>query len=410
MSSRIIESTLDSGLSLVVEPVDGVKSLSLSLFWPAGAASEPAPLAGLAAIVAEMTHRGAGSLDARAHSAALERLGVRYDLDAATLYGRLDASMLADRFPEALPLLISMIRAPWLEAEGLEPSRDLARQALAALDDEPTDRVFHELQARHHPPPFGRSALGSLEGIERVDLEAVRAFWRRCYVPEGAVLAVAGRVEPEACRAAVREATADWRGAGAAPEATGPPPRGAQHVPAETAQTHIGLACETVAEDHPDSELARLAVAVLSGGMSGRLFTEVRERRGLCYSVFARYAARRGVGTVMGYAGTTTERSAETLEVFAAELRRLAEGVSGEELARAKTGLKARLLMQGELSPARAGALAGDRYLLGYTRRLEDRVERIESVSLDELNAFLAAHPFEVDSMVVVGREPLSVG
>ena len=119
--------------------------------------------------------------------------------------------------------------------------------------------------------------------------------------------------------------------------------------------------------------------------MSGRLFTEVREKRGLCYSVFASYAGHKTYGAVLGYAGTTVPRAQETLDVLVAELKRLSQGVEPDEYERAVVGMKSRLVMQGESTSARARAIAGDQYVYGQPRTLDEWAAKVDAITLGPL-------------------------
>src|SRR5262249_31387105 len=144
------------------------------------------------------------------------------------------------------------------------------------------------------------------------------------------------------------------------------------HLEKETTQTQIGIAYPSVPIGHPDYYAALGAVNVLSGGMSARLFTEVREKRGLCYAVWATYQTLRDRASVLCYAGTTNERAQETLDVMLGELKRLQEGIEKEEVERVQAGLKSSLIMQEESTSARAGTLASDWYYLGRVRTFDE--------------------------------------
>ena len=150
-------------------------------------------------------------------------------------------------------------------------------------------------------------------------------------------------------------------------------------------------------------------MAVLSGGMSGRLFTEVREKRGLCYHVSASHHVLKSRGTVICYAGTTSERAQQTLEVTLAELKRLAEGISQAELDRAKIGLKANLIMQGESTAARSASAAGDFYHLGRVRSLDEISAAIDAVSVSEVLKHLREFPAANFTILTLGNKQLEV-
>ncbi|HRN19490.1 MAG TPA: insulinase family protein, partial [Trueperaceae bacterium] len=155
-----------------------------------------------------------------------------------------------------------------------------------------------------------------------------------------------------------------------------------------------------------DAYTYQVALEVLSGSMGARLFTEVREKRGLVYSVSAFYRSLRGFGYTLGYAGTTVERAAETLEVFLAELGRMAEGVSAAELERARTGLLSSVVMSGEATGSTAGRLANDIALFGRPRTLAEISGRIEGVTLQAVNDYLAANPIPEPTVVTLGPKP----
>jgi predicted Zn-dependent peptidase len=162
---------------------------------------------------------------------------------------------------------------------------------------------------------------------------------------------------------------------------TGTRPQRYKHIPNEGAQVHIGIMTPTVKPTDKDYYNARLAVSLLSGGMSARLFTEVREKRGLCYAVGAQYHALKETAAIACYAGTTPDKAQETFDVIIAEFNRLAEGISEEEMQRAKTGLKSSLIMQSESSSSRAGGCNGLLYA-GQVRPLDEIKREIDKTAL----------------------------
>jgi predicted Zn-dependent peptidase len=405
--SRIHQEQLPNGLWLVAEPNDAAGSLSMTMLTPAGVAAEPQGMQGAAALLEEMMARGAGGLDTRAHCDALDQLGVQRGTGVETHHIRLSATMIADKLPKALPLLLDMVTDPALEDAALKPSRDLALQSIQSLDDEPQQKVMLDLRHRFYPAPLGRSPYGSEQDIRAMSADALRDFWRASCVPNGSILGFAGKLDWPELRDRVAAHLSRWEGGRDGVQPSGQGPRGYHHTQADTSQVHIALAYDAVPEPDGNSLLQRAAVAALSGGMSGRLFTEVREKRGLCYSVYATYAAGRDRGAVFGYAGTTTPRAQETLDVMAGELRRLSQGIDGSEFQRAVVGMKSRLVMQGESTGARAGALATDQYILGRPRSLDELADRVDAVTPDALNRFLKDNPPGDMTITTIGPEPL---
>ncbi|MEJ2666359.1 MAG: pitrilysin family protein [Deinococcales bacterium] len=404
----IFEHRFDNSLWLLFEPMPWLPTLSATLLLPFGSATDPDRLDGSGTVLHDWLQRGAGSLDSRAHSDALEALGVRRGGGAGREAATLSASFLAEELAAVLPLVASMACAPRLDESEFAPARELAQEELASLADMPAQRLFDALLRRFLDGGPGRSPYGSRDGLARLTPASVRADAEHRLGPAGAVLALAGGGTWDEVREVAGRALGDWRGASLAlPEPTLRPP-GQEHVAADSAQTQIGVAFPAPPPGDADVYTYDLALHVLSGSMGARLFTEVREKRGLVYSVGASYRALHGFGYTMGYAGTTPERADETLRVLLAEIRRLSEGVEADEFERARTGTLSSVVMQGESSSARASRLASDALLQGRARTLGEIRRAVEAVDLEKLNAYLAEHPFPPATVVTLGPRPLS--
>jgi predicted Zn-dependent peptidase len=266
-----------------------------------------------------------------------------------------------------------------------------------------------ELRQRFYPDPWGRSSLGEEDALEAIGLDEIRDFVRRQFQPRGTILGVAGRVEWEPLKELVGCLFGAWQpGDGAAFEEH-PAQGGYRHVDYDSAQTHIGIAYRTVPYRDEDYFRAWGAVGALGGGMSSRLFTEVRERRGLCYSVYASYHTLRDRAGVFCYAGTSAERAQETLDVTLAELVRLGRGIERGELDRLKARIKTELVMQQESSFARASSIAREWYHIARARTFEELQGIIDRLTCEDINNYLAANPPGEFTIVTVGPEELQV-
>ncbi|MHC4179791.1 MAG: M16 family metallopeptidase, partial [Planctomycetota bacterium] len=201
----------------------------------------------------------------------------------------------------------------------------------------------------------------------------------------------------------------DWEPGPAGQIVEQAPGRKYEHLPYDSTQTQIGIAYASVPYRDPHYFQAWGAVGVLSGGSSARLFTEVRERRGLCYSVHASYSTLRDRGAVFGYAGTSADRAQETLDVILGELTRLADGVEENELDRLKARIKSTLIMQQESSAARSSTIARDWYHLGRARTLDELEQLIDQLTAQSINAYLAEHPPGDFTVVTLGSRELEV-
>lgn len=402
---------LDCGMPLLTETIPGVRSLGLTWLLPVGSALDPADRVGRSTIFEELILRGSGELDSRAQADAFDTLGVARGTTTETFSMALSATMLGARLSEALPLIVDMVRRPRFEAEQLEPAKALALQALAGLNDDPQERVMLELRARHAPPPVNRSPMGTVEGISAIEAAELAPAWAAQAVPAGGqtVLALAGDVDHDAAVAMLNKLLRGWTGQAKPidwdPSGTD---RGRHHINDETNQVHIAIAYDAPAEGSPDAWLERAVTAVLSGGMAGRLFTEVREKRGLCYSVYATYGGEQKYGRGIAYAGTTPERASETLSVLTSELQRIntAEGrVTEDEFQRAIVGMKSKLVMSGESTSARAGALARDYRKIGRGRSLDELASEVDAITLDALNDYLARRSLGTTTTVTIGPD-----
>ncbi|MEO0513892.1 MAG: pitrilysin family protein [Planctomycetota bacterium] len=405
---EIYQTKLPNGLTVVAEPVPGASSLAMTLLTPAGLASQPADQQSVAPLLAEMVCRGAGGKSAREHSDALDTLGVQRSTDAQTRFFRIGATMIGSKMKEALPLLFDMARTPALAEEALAPSVDLALQSIDSLADEPQRRAMLELRAKHYPDPVGRSPMGVREHLEAMTVDTVRKFWFERFVAGGSILGFAGAFDWDQLLNTVMELLGDWGGSAAPADGQGDGPGGVHHLTAESTQVHIALAYPAIAETHKNRILQQAATAVLSGGMSGRLFTEVREKRGLVYSVYASYAGQKDRGDILAYAGTTVPRAQETLDVLRTELRRVSEGINESEFQRAIVGMKSSLVMQGESTTSRAASIASDVYVFGQPRTLDQSTAEVDAVTLKQLNAYVAQNPPGEMTLVTLGPEPLN--
>lgn len=407
MPERFFQHILPNGLVLLAEKMNGVQSAAMNLLIPAGASTDPADGSGSATVLSDLIFRGAGGRDSRQLSDHLDSLGLQRGGSVGVHHTRLSARGIGRRIIEALPAYADIVQRPHLSREEFEPARDLAIQAIEGLDDDPRQKLMLKLNERHLPIPYGRSAMGRLEDLQAMTAERCRGDQQRRYRPGGAILAVAGNIDFDALCGEVERHFAGWAPGEEQAVELRPPPGPIYHEPQSSEQTHIGLAWPSVPETHEDYYVMRLAIECLSGGMSGRLFTEVREKRGLVYSVYAMYAGGKDRGAIMSYAGTTTPRAQETLEVLEGELRRLCDGVTPDEFDRAIVGMRSRLVMQGESTNARANAIAGDQWLRGRPRALEEVQAEVAAITPERLNAFVRDNPPGEMTIVTIGPQPL---
>jgi predicted Zn-dependent peptidase len=302
-----------------------------------------------------------------------------------------------------------IVQRPHLPEDGFEAARDLALQALAGIEDEPRHKLMIKLREWHLPSPYGRNSMGEKEHLEKLTLALCRSDFATRYQATDAILALAGNIDFDQVKHEVERHFGNWQ-AKKPPAFKLMPPPGTFHFEHQKSEhTHIGIAYDSVPETHEDYYAARMVVEVLSGGSSGRLFTEIREKRGLCYSVGASYTSLKDIGCVFGYAGTSNERAQATLDCLVAELHRISDGVTKDELDRAKVGLKAGTIMSGESTSSRAGTIAHDYFMRGRIRTLEEIKQAIDGVSVEQVNAYVKKNKPGPFTTVIVGPKELKL-
>ena len=389
--------------------MEWLESAAFALLVPAGCCRDPHERAGLGNFTCEMVQRGCGARSSRKFVEDLERLGADNSSSVSNAHTSFGAAMPAESLHDVLSIFADVVQQPHLPEDQLEDGRLVCVQELRAIEDDLAQKTMLALRRRRYADPYGRSSQGTMESLERISLQDIARFFKQTYQPQGAILSVAGNIHVPRLREQVERLFGQWRPQ-TLPSITETPPNGPyEHIPHESNQTHIAIGYASVPYRDPQYYQARGAVGILSDGMSSRLFTEVREKRGLCYTVYASCHSLRDRGSVVCYAGTTTERAQETLDVILSELHRLGEGVQQEELDRLKARIKSSLIMQQESSSSRASSMAADYFHLGRVQHLEEVKQIIDGLTCDSINAYLADHPPADFCFVTLGEQQLEI-
>jgi predicted Zn-dependent peptidase len=409
VTQKIHTHTLPTGLTLVAEEMPWLESAAIALLVPAGCAFEPADKLGLAGLTCEMAQRGAGERDSRRFMADLENLGADTSASVSIAHTSFGGAMPAESLPAVLGMYADLVQRPHLPAAQLDDARLGCLQEVKAIEDDLAQKTMQHLRLRHYASPWGRSSQGTEPTVSGLSISDVRRHFESLYSPQRAILSVAGKIDWPRLKDEVQRLFGDWRAAKESRVSESPAQRSYLHIPTESSQTHIGIALDAVPYSHQDYFQIRGAVGVLSDGMSSRLFTEVREKRGLVYTVYAMCHSLKDRGAILAYAGTTAERAQETLDVMLAELKALYRGITSDEIDRLKGRIKRALIIQQESSPSRAGSIALDWYYLNRIRTMTELSGIIDSLTADSINAYLEANPPREFSVVTIGREQLAV-
>jgi predicted Zn-dependent peptidase len=400
---------LSNGLVLLAEPVATVESAAFTLMAPCGCSDDPADRLGLTGMLSDMALRGAGQRDSRRLINDLEVLGVERGESVGISQTSFSGATLAENLLDALAIYADIVRRPHLPEDQLEASRAVCLQEIWGVEDEPAQKLMDQLRRRTYPEPWGRASHGDEPGVSSITLADVQRHWAAFYRPNGAILSIAGKVDWEPLVGQVESLFGSWKPVDAATCIESAPPAGSPHIHFEGNQSHIGISFPSVPYRDPQYLQAWAAVGVLSGGMSSRLFTEVREKRGLCYSVSASLQTQLARARVLCYAGTTAERAQETLDVTYSELIRLRQGVDQAELERLKARIKSGLILQQESTSARSGAIARDWYHLHRVRTLDELGREFDALTAHSINAYLDEHPPADFTFATLGPQPLEI-
>ena len=401
---------LANGITLVGEELTTASSAAFSILVPFGAAYDPAGKDGAATLLIEMLHKGTENWDAKEISNKFEELGVQKGyspgVEASSFFG----ASLSDSLIQALKIYSEVILRPSFNANELENVRSLSINELKSLEEEPASKVMVELSKVHFPFPFGRSPLGTFDGVAAVNLDLLKTYYKKDVVPDQTIISVAGRFNWQELKSAVTQYFSSWQGTKSKLLDPEPVKKSSNsHINFDSKQLQIALAYPSVSVDHPDYYVARVIVNILSGGMAGRLFIEVREKLGLVYRVSASHYSARKRAAIIIYAGTTPENSKQTLEVILGELNKLKNGVSDDELSRAKIDLKSRLIMGSELTTSRAGALASDWWNIKRLRTLEEIKSGIDAVTNHDIVRHIEEFPPKTVTLVTLGSKQLEL-
>ncbi len=401
---------LKNGMVLLGEPMEAVASVAYEYMLPAGASLMPEGCCGAGNVIADWIFRGAGNKDSRQLGDALDGLGLQRIDSVGSSHLTIGAVLEAGNLAQALDLYSDIINKPSLKDDQFELAKQLAIDGVKSLDDDPRQKVMLKLREQFYPSPLGRSTVGEVQELESLTAENTKKIIKNNFNLSNTIFSVAGKYDFDRLCQQIDDLFPNIETKSCENEISIHDKSGRYlHIDNNGAQVHIGLMTQTVKPTDDDYYNARVAVSILSGGMSARLFTEVREKRGLCYAIGARYHSLKNAAGIMCYAGTIPDKAQETLDVIVSEFNRLADGISEEEIARAKVGLKSSLILHSESSSSRAGSISSDYYILGRIRSLDEIKNSIEATSVDTVLKFLRKNPFKDFAVVTIGPARLAI-
>ena len=384
-------STLDNGLQLVLTELPHARSVSISIYLRAGQRYEAAPEdAGISHFVEHLCFKGTERRPGpRLVAAEIDSLGGSFnaatDRELTVYYGKVTP----DRFPEALDLLVDMLRGSQCRDEEIERERGVILEELAAVEDAPDEHASVLLDGLLWPgEPLGRDIAGAPRSIDALSGERLRGYYRSQYVANAVVVSIAGALPTAEARERAANAVADWPAgepAGWVPAGGQPPGPLLRLLEKETEQAHLGLGLRGLDSRDEDRHALALLSIVLGEGMSSRLFIRLREELGLCYDVHSSAAYLRDTGAFSVHAGVDPANAAETVREIVAALSCVRSPIEADELARAKQVVRSRIQLQLEDTRS-VSAWHGSRLALGLPlRQPEEAIAGFEQVTLEDI-------------------------
>jgi predicted Zn-dependent peptidase len=382
---------LDSGLRVVSERMESVRSVALGLWIGTGSAAEDEPEAGLSHLIEHMLFRGTARYESLEIDQLFDAMGAELNAGTGKETTSVYSRVLDRHLERALDVMADMVWRPAFDGSELENEREIVLEEIAMYEDDPQDKVFDVLgEAVFGSHPLGRAIIGRADVVGSADAETLRAFHAARYVPSNIVIAAAGSLDHGTLVELVERSGIERVGARppGPPEAPDAQPARRRFFAKDTEQYHVCLGAPGLTRDDERRFALRVLDNILGGTSSSRLFQEVRERRGLAYSVYSFQSLYAGSGQIGMYLGTRPDNVARALRVVADELDRFREDpATDDELARSKENVKGRVLLALESTTARMNRL-GSSVLAGIPLLSVDEVEaRIDAVTIDDLQA-----------------------
>ena len=380
----VTREVLGTGLRLITESMPHVRSVSIGVWLTRGSRHESEDRSGIAHFVEHMLFKGTAARTAEDIAQAIDSIGGQLDAFTAKEYASYYIKVLDEHLPTAVDLLSDIVMNPNFAAEDLDKEKKVILEEIKMVEDTPDDLV-HELftQAFWEGHPLGRPILGTKESVESLTQQRLREHFTGAYAAENVIISAAGNIEHAAVRAALEKAFGSMPSSGV--RQTMAPPTVVPKVvirSKELEQSHLCLGASSYPQNHDARYASYVLNTMLGGSMSSRLFQNIREKRGLAYSVFSGINAYRDAGSLTVYAGCSNEAVGEVIDLVVEEMKVIKQApVPDSELRRAKDHLKGSVMLSLENTASRMSHLARQEIYFDRQFSLDETLEGIERVT-----------------------------
>ncbi len=385
MYQRVV---LDNGVQILTEDIPHVRSLALGVWVDVGSRDEPEEMAGISHFIEHLLFKGTGKRTARQIAEALDAVGGQLNAFTTKEFTCYYARVMDEYFDLALDVLSDMVFNPLFKPEDIDRERNVILEEIKMYEDTP-DELVHDVFAttiwRGHS--LGRPIIGNAQIIGSLSREQVIGYYQQNYAPANLVVAVAGNINHQEAVEKLRRVFGSVRGQAAARRKIRPVPHPSVTCrQKETEQIHLCMGGPGLPLDHEQIYVLQIINTILGGGLSSRLFQEVRESRGLAYSIYSYHSSYRDTGLFCVYAGLSKNNVAQVMELVCNEIRDIQKnGITDDELRRAKDQMKGNLFLSLENVSTRMSRLAKSQLYLGKVVPPEEVVEKINQVTAEQI-------------------------
>lgn len=376
---------LDNGVRIVSERLPDAYSVTVGVWLQVGSRDEAPPLGGASHFIEHMAFKGTARRDPLQIAQEIDRLGGMANAFTSKEHTCFHARALTENMPQICDLLLDLVLSPAYDPTELERERQVILQEISAMEDAPDDLV-HVLfgQSYWSGHPLGRPILGTAQSVANLDRQTLLGYLRASYRPQGLVVAAVGNLEHERLVDLVSGPLSKLEPVKGMAKRTAPRPNPELVIKSkDLEQVHVAFGMPAPSAEHPGRFAAAVVNLLLGGNMSSRLFQEVRERRGLAYSIYSYLTSYSDAGMMGIYMGVAPERALEAVSVVREEVAKLAKGpISKQELDDAKQNLRGSILLSTENPESRMSRLARNELLFKRFVPIDEVLEKIEAVDM----------------------------
>jgi predicted Zn-dependent peptidase len=389
LKPMISQEVLPNGLTLIAESMPHVRSVAIGVWLRRGSRHETPKQSGISHFIEHMVFKGTTHRSAETIASEVDSIGGHMDAFTAKEYASFHLKVLDEHLPLAVDILADIVLNPLFDSEEMAKEKKVIFEEINMVEDTPDDLVMELFTEAFWPDhPLGRPILGTKGSVSSFERDDLATFFREVYRPRNIVISAAGHFEYGIVSDLIRRHFGELAEGGAAGDGGPPTPAGGVVLRSkkELEQVHLCLGTPAYRQGHEDRYGVYILNTVLGGSMSSRLFQNIREKRGLAYSISSGVTSYSDAGTLTVYAGMSLDSVQEVLDLTLDELRRLKnEPLAGSELRRAKDHLKGSLMLSLESTSSRMSHLARQEIYFGRQFGLDEVLAGIEAVSEEDV-------------------------